>query len=285
MLKLAKYAAQVGGGSGTPNTWRGGDGDRTTGRRCSRLELLKLFLAEKRDPEPFYTHLAERSVAEFVFDLEGRVVLDLGCGPGYYTRALRQAGATVVGVDVDEEELRSAADPPGTSTLADGTRLPFLDGAFDGVFCSNVLEHTPDPPGVIAEVERVLRPGGWGWVSWTNWYSPWGGHDIVPFHYLGPRLGLATCRRFKGEPPKNIPFQNLWPTHIGPTLAMVRDRPGLRLLAAMPRYYSSQRWILKVPILREVATWNCLLLLERTGEGPVPSVSQPRTERAAMSER
>jgi hypothetical protein len=112
-------------------------------------------------------------------------------------------------------------------------------------------------------MERVLRPGGWAWVSWCNWYSPWGGHEIVPFHYLGPRLGLKAWRRLFGEPPRNVPFETLWPTHIGKVLAMVRGRPGLRLLDARPRYYPSQRWLLKVPGLREVATWNCLLVLER----------------------
>jgi hypothetical protein len=49
---------------------------------------------------------------------------------------------------------------------------------------------------------------------------------------------------------------------------MVRRRPGLRLLDARPRYYPSQRWLLKVPGLREVATWNCLLVLKRMAAAP-----------------
>ncbi len=256
------------GATGTGDAARAGR-EKGHGRGLgSRIELFRLFLAEKHDPEPFYQRLAERTVADLAFDLEDKLVLDLGCGPGHFSAAMRNAGATVVGVDLDEEDLR-APSARGRSVLADGTRLPFPDATFDGVFCSNVLEHTPSPASVLAETERVLRPGGWGWVSWTNWYSPWGGHEIVPFHYLGPRLGLAAWRKLKGEPRKNVPFQALWPTYIGRTLAMVRARPGLRLLDAVPRYYPSQRWILKVPGLREVATWNCLLLLERTSDAPV----------------
>jgi hypothetical protein len=101
-------------------------------------------------------------------------------------------------------------------------------------------------------------------VSWTNWYSPWGGHAIAPFHYLGPRRGEVAYRRVLGEPRgPNLPFVNLWVTHIGSMLQVVRSRPGLTLIDAHPRYYPSQRWILRVPGLREVATWNCVLLLRR----------------------
>jgi SAM-dependent methyltransferase len=236
----------------------------------TRRELFRLFLAEKRDPEPFYRRLAEGWAADFSFPLDQRRVLDLGCGPGHYTRAMRAAGAVVVPVDLNDHEVRGdgGGEPPEGFVSADGTKLPFPSGSFDGVVCSNMLEHTPTPERIISEIERVLVPGGWGWVSWTNWYSPWGGHEIVPLHYLGPNLGLKAWRRLKGEPRKNVPFEALWPTYIGRTLDMVRRTEGIELVDAVPRYYPSQRWILKVPGLREVATWNCLLYLRRT-ESPL----------------
>jgi SAM-dependent methyltransferase len=135
--------------------------------------------------------------------------------------------------------------------------------------CSNVLEHTPRPLAVIDEVARVLATGGWGWISWTNWYSPWGGHAISPLHYLGPERGLRVWRRLFGEPKGvNLPGVNLWPAHVVDVLGHVRAHPELELLDAVPRYYPSQRWLLRVPGLREVATWNCLLLVRRR---PAPS--------------
>ena len=118
----------------------------------------------------------------------------------------------------------------------------------------------------MAEIERIVRPAGWAWISWTNWYSPWGGHAITPLHYLGPARGLAVYRRLFGEPKgRNIPYRNLWPTSIGRTLKDVRARPNLRLIDAVPRYYPSQRWITRIPGFREIATWNCVLLIQRTG--------------------
>jgi len=228
----------------------------------SRRRLFRLWLSEKHDPEPFYRAMADRTVDELSFALAGTRVLDLGCGFGQLTDALRRAGAEVAPVDLHLDDQATPSSLRGAAR-ADGTSLPFPDGTFDGVMCSNLLEHTPTAGPVFDEIERVLVTGGWAWVSWTNWFSPWGGHEIVPFHYLGPRLGLRAWRRVFGEPRKNVPFEELWPTHVGPTLRLVRRRPGLRLIDAVPRYYPSQRWILKVPGLRELATWNCVLVLRR----------------------
>jgi SAM-dependent methyltransferase len=169
----------------------------------------------------------------------------------------------VLPVDLDRSEFDLPGGPPGGHVLADATRLPVPSGVLDGVFCSNMLEHTPEPGAVLGELERVLKPGGWAWVSWTPWFSPWGGHEITPFQYLGPRWGLAVHRRLRGEPRKNVPGQALFPVHVGQVLAAVRRRPGLRLMDAVPRYWPRQRWILRVPGLRELATWNCVLLLTR----------------------
>jgi SAM-dependent methyltransferase len=228
----------------------------------SRLELLRLFARLRRDPAAFFDALARWSLARFPFQLAGARVLDLGSGGGEAARALARAGAAVVPLELDEAAVRSVGPPP-RQVVGDAGRLPFRDGVFDGVFCSNLLEHVRDPAGVLAEIGRVLRPGGWAWVSWTNWYSPVGGHEIVPFHYLGPRLGSAVWRRLFGEPALSVPFESLWPVHVGRTLALARALPGMTLVDARPRYYPSQRWIVRVPLLREFATWNCLLLFER----------------------
>jgi len=234
---------------------------------ATKPELFKLFLSERDDPEPFYTKLADRSVSEFPFPLRDRLVLDLGAGPGHYTAALQRAGAKVVPVDLGEENMRKAGEAGLAAVQTDAMRLPFPEGSFDGVFCSNMLEHVPTAGRVVDEIERVLKPGGWGWISWTNWYSPWGGHNISPWHFLGPNLGAKTYERIHGGPPERNPvWDGLWPTYIGPILADVRSRSKLRVLDAVPRYYPSQRWVLKVPGLREVVTWNCLITVERVDD-------------------
>jgi SAM-dependent methyltransferase len=103
----------------------------------------------------------------------GQRVLDLGCGEGRHVIAAHAlSGADAVGVDLSLDDLATARQrqrefpgDEGTTALfallaADGLRLPFADDCFDAVICSEVLEHVPDWRGLLAEIERVLRPGG-----------------------------------------------------------------------------------------------------------------------------
>ena len=235
----------------------------------SRRQLLTAFVRERREPDRFSQALAAHSLSAFPFPLAGSRVIDLGAGRAHHRQLLRAAGAWVVAVDLDPALL--GAEPSsfddattGPSLAADARSLPVATATVDGIFCSNLLEHTPRPLDVLDEAARVLRPGGWAWVSWTNWYSPWGGHEIAPFHYLGAERGLAVATRVRGAPRRVLPGRNLFPTHIGTVLRHLRSAGDYRILRATPRYYPSQSWILRVPGLREVATWNCLLLLERT---------------------
>lgn len=228
----------------------------------SMREKWRLFRREQEDPVPFYSMLAREAAADLDSrhgPLRGQRVVDLGCGPGFYSTALRQRGAEVTPVDNSAEEMALLGEPPAGALLADAGDLPFEDGSFDGVFCSNLLEHTPSAAPVIAEIERILRPGGWAYVSWTNWYSPWGGHDMTPYQYLGPRLGPRLYERRNGKPRKNAYGDGLWACHIGPTLRLVRDRERLEIERVEPRYWPWAAPICRIPGLREVLTWNCVI--------------------------
>lgn len=96
--------------------------------------------------------------------LEGRWVLDVGCGAGRFTEIALDAGARVVAVDYS-----AAADAcwdnhrghPGLDVLqADIYRLPFVLGKFDFVYCFGVLQHTPDVRAAFLSLPPQLRPGG-----------------------------------------------------------------------------------------------------------------------------
>jgi SAM-dependent methyltransferase len=232
------------------------------------LTLWRLWRSERKDPAPFYAVLASDVVSRLerrYGTLDGQTVLDLGCGPGFYTKAFRAAGARVIPVDRSRAELELAGPAPEGAVLGDAMDLPLADATVDGVFSSNMLEHTPDPRAVLDEIERVLRPGGWAYVSFTNWCSPWGGHDISPYHYLGPTLGLRLYERRHGRPRKNRPGEELFPLHIGPTLRDLRRRPDVVVDAIEPRYWPRLRFVMHIPVLREFATWNCAIYLRRRG--------------------
>ena len=243
--------------------------------------LFRLFLAEQSDPDRFYTALAHDAVAQLEEHgpLAGQTVLDIGGGPGYLTAAVRARGGNCCLLEPDAAELvrRVPAGHPapaghhapaglaaGRTAIADGYRLPVRDGSADVCLSSNVLEHVRDPRGLVDEMVRVTRPGGLIYVSFTNWYSPWGGHEMSPWHYLGPRAAERRYVRRHGRLPKNRYASTLFPVHIGPVLRQVRGRDDVQVIAARPRYYP--RWcrgLLLVPGLREIATWNLLLILRR----------------------
>jgi SAM-dependent methyltransferase len=239
--------------------------ERTRGVRRA-VTLWRLFRREQTEPAPFYRLLAAEAADDLARrhgPLAGTAIVDLGCGPGFYTEALRAHGATVIPIDKDLAELRLAGDPPAGALLADAAALPLGDASVDGAFCSNLLEHMPDPRAAIDEIERVLRPGGWAYISWTNWYSPWGGHDMSPYHFLGPRLGPRLYVRLHGPPRKNAYGEGLWACHIGSTVRYIRERPGLLVERVEPRYWPRLAFICRVPGLREVATWNCVIRATR----------------------
>lgn len=88
----------------------------------------------------------------------GQQTLDVGCGPGLLPALFGQKGVQAFGIDRDPEMLRSALHP---GSIAEATQLPFEAGTFDLVTASNVLYLSPDPFPILAEMVRVLRPGGW----------------------------------------------------------------------------------------------------------------------------
>src|SRR2546430_662806 len=241
--------------------------DRATRSGLLRsVRLFRLFMAEQTDPETFYSSLAEDAVQQVAehCELDGRTVVDVGGGGGWFTTAFQARGAHSYLFEPDPAELRSRATVPSGAVVADGYWLPVRDGGADVVFSSNVLEHVPDPMGLIEEMIRATRPGGLVYLSYTNWYSPWGGHEMSPWHYLGPRFAERRYVRRYQRQPKHHCGVNLFPVHIGPVLRALRARPDVTIVEARPRYYP--RWcrlLVRLPGLREVVTWNLMLIMRR----------------------
>jgi ubiquinone/menaquinone biosynthesis C-methylase UbiE len=92
-------------------------------------------------------------------------LLDVGCGTGAASRAAARTAASVTGVDLSPKMIAEAKDLGGALEnvrfeVADAERLPFDDGSFTAVLCSNSFHHYPDPAAAVREMARVLSPGG-----------------------------------------------------------------------------------------------------------------------------
>ncbi len=89
--------------------------------------------------------------------LEGRTILDVGCGLGMYVRAFRRFSQDVHGVDIDAEKVAEASRDLPNIRVAPAEQLPYPSGTFDVVLLHEVIEHVTDDRQAIAEAVRLLR--------------------------------------------------------------------------------------------------------------------------------
>jgi ubiquinone/menaquinone biosynthesis C-methylase UbiE len=164
--------------------------------------------------------------------------------------------------------------------VGNALHVPLANQSIDFVFCASLIEHVPNPQILLQEVSRVLKPGGFCYLSFPPFYSPVGGHEYAPFHYLGEKFAmrLAHKRSQKGHPAW---AQRLYSINEQPesfagiyadwglfvmTIAKARRliaRSGLTRVDQSTRYFprSFATW----PIVGEVLTWHVQFLLEKRG--------------------
>jgi len=132
--------------------------------------------------------------------LEGRKVLDVGCGGGILSDSMARKGAEVTGIDLASKALRVArlhaleAETPrvqyreiSVEELANG-----CPGSFDTVTCMEMREHVPDPQSVVAACARLVKPGGWVFFSTINRNAKAFALAIVGAEYLLKMLPQGT---------------------------------------------------------------------------------------------
>lgn len=136
---------------------------------------------------------ADKYVDEFVkhVNVQGKRVVEVGCGDGGFSWALSERGASwVLGVDIAAESVLRGARvlkeraPAVRVAVHDAARLGLADNSVDVIFTMASFEHFPDPGAVIAECRRVLKPGGVLYACFEPWYGPYGGHL---FDFIGIR--------------------------------------------------------------------------------------------------
>ena len=148
--------------------------------------------------------------------LDGKAVLDVGCGGGILSEAMAARGAKVTGIDMGDRPLKVAQ----LHLLESGLTVEYRKVAveelaseqpqhYDIVTCMEMLEHVPDPASIVGACSRLLKPGGWGFFSTINRNAkaylfavigaeyilgllPRGTHDYAKF--LKPAELAAYCR-------------------------------------------------------------------------------------------
>lgn len=117
------------------------------------------------------------AMLELAGDVTGQHIVDLGCGTGSHATGLIERGATVVGLEGSATlTARARARLGDRAEIRQhdlDTPLPFEPESFDGALCALVLHHLRDRRRFLAEVHRVLRPGGWFAISTTHPAADW----------------------------------------------------------------------------------------------------------------
>ena len=133
----------------------------------------------------FVWHEGQRTLLEPAELKPGHRVLDIGSGPGFFAGGLADIVGTsgsVAGVDINARFVADANERHRESANIEFAHvqdhhLPFADASFDRVICKNVLEYVPDVGASLAEVARVLKPGGLVLVIDSDWgfviVQPW----------------------------------------------------------------------------------------------------------------
>lgn len=153
------------------------------------------WAAEGRDKgmEDRHWHTAKHALARMPVEA-GETVLDLGCGSGYAGRALRETNdaGRVYGLDAAPAMAYNARsytdDPRVTFVVGDFEHLPFDDDAVDHVFSMEAFYYAPDPHEALAELRRVLRPGGTFYCA-VNFFE-----ESVHTHHWPDLVGVEMTR-------------------------------------------------------------------------------------------
>jgi ubiquinone/menaquinone biosynthesis C-methylase UbiE len=140
--------------------------------------------------------------------------LDVGCGNGAFTEALiaRCAPSAVMAIDPSEGQLSYARTRPGTKIadfrIGDAQALPFACGSFDVAAMALVIVFLPDPAQAVAEMTRVVRPGGW--IATYMWDMPGGGFPLEPLSVALKSLDMAPLSPPNAAASRRDNLQTLW---------------------------------------------------------------------------
>ena len=170
-----------------------------------------------------FVHGLASGVLEWLAAKPGERILDLGCGDGQLTRRIADTGAAVVGVDTSAQMVAAARSRGIMVDEAGAESLPYPDGGFDAVFSNAALHWVRDQDAMMAEVRRVLKPGG-------RFVAEMGGHGNIAA--IRVALMAVLVRHGFGDREDGV---NYYPTPDSYTRRLERHGFKVRKIALIPR--------------------------------------------------
>lgn len=178
----------------------------------------------------------------------GRLLLDISCGQGRLVRFAQEKGLRAIGMDFAEDGVRIGIrheSPESGWSVADGERLPVATGSVDYVTHIGSLEHYQDPQAGIAEIRRILKPGGAACILLPNTFGLFGNikhvaatgevfDDGQPLQRYNTRQGWQQMIRAGGLAPYRVlKYEREWPRTLPDLWWYLKSPPKIaRLFAA-----------------------------------------------------
>jgi cyclopropane fatty-acyl-phospholipid synthase-like methyltransferase len=198
-------------------------------------ESLELYNSDYFNGDRDLSEIRIAETVRLLGNVEGKTILDLGCGTGEGSTLLKKLGANVVSTDISKIAASRCQNNRLDSILSATHSLPFANNSFDGVLFTDVIEHIPRPlvSQTLAEIKRITKTGGniaihtmptvfleklsefYGLINRQHWrrFGEQGGHiNTYTVWKLKRDLGIAGLRISKlkiGDYPSSAPFSNV----------------------------------------------------------------------------
>lgn len=170
------------------------------GRQWNRWPRIQFESDNAGGPMAGHTTRMWETVTAAPASLRGQTVVEFGCGSGRFLDVVSARGGVAVGIELSSAVEAAASNfeerPDVLVVQADLLRPPLRSGAFDAGYSIGVLHHTPDPARGLAELARVVRPGGWVACCVYPRKSFYDSRALLNVRWVHARLPAGGARRF-----------------------------------------------------------------------------------------